>query len=169
MRSNFGKMVVIMEEAWKRTIDYELDMFFKDKKSRGDISKRLMVYSLEWLSVGYFSALYMAGKKFSKNSLSVKCSSDEVEAANRFLEDFFRDSGIGRLKLIGESGTRYVYRLEGCSTCSNMLPLDRQICYFEAGIIAGFLESKLKRRVVVRETLCGGLGDDYCEFVARVR
>ncbi|MFH1126570.1 MAG: V4R domain-containing protein [archaeon] len=157
-----------MEDSWKEAIDRELDVFLKDKELCPNVSKRLMVYSLEWLSVGYFSALYMAGKKFAKNSLSDRCDADSVEKACAFLEDFFMRSGIGKLKLIGDSGTRYVFRLEDCSACRDMHPVEAQICYFEAGIIAGFLESKVKKRVVVRETLCGGLGDDYCEFVARV-
>lgn len=157
-----------MDDSWKKAIDEELDAFFKDERScRHNISKRLLVYSLEWLSVGYFSALYMAGKKFAKNSLAGKCGSDNMRDANVFLEDFFVKAGIGELKLVGESGARYVYRLENCSSCVDMCPVEKQICYFEAGIIAGFLEAKLRKRVVVRETLCGGLGDDCCEFVAR--
>ena len=156
-----------MEDSWKKAIDEELDAFFKDKRSCSHISKRLLIYSLEWLSVGYFSALYMAGKKFAKNSLAEKCVSDSVREANAFLEGFFVKAGIGDLKLVGESGARYVYRLENCSSCAGMCPVEKQICYFEAGIIAGFLEAKLRKRVVVRETLCGGLGDDCCEFVAR--
>lgn len=157
-----------MEESWKEAIDEELDLLFKDKKSHPEVSKRLLVYSLEWLSVGYFSALYMAGKKFAKNSLSGKCDSSDIEKANAFLEEFFDKAGMGKLTLVGVSGARYVYRLENCSSCNGMHSLEKQICYFEAGVIAGFLEAKLKKRVVVRETLCGGLGDDYCEFVARV-
>lgn len=157
-----------MDDLWKKTIEQELDVFLKENKSCENISKKLLIYSLEWLSVGYFSALYMAGKKLAKNSLVEKIESNDMVDVNKFLENFFVKACIGKLKLVGVSDQRYVYRLEECNTCRDIRPVGREICYFEAGIIAGVLEAKLKKRVVIRETLCGGLGDDYCEFIARV-
>ncbi len=37
-------------------------------------------------------------------------------------------------------------------------------CFFQAGLIAGALESVWRQEVDVEETSCAGLGDNYCEF-----
>ena len=158
-----------MIERWEKTINTELDEYFAGKKSGKEsiLSKRAIVYSLEWLSVGYFSALYMAGKKFGKHALAERIKG-KVKDSNEFLSKFFMDLGFGKLKVINSEGPRMVYRLEHCSTCCKMTPVGKQVCFFEAGMIAGVLEAKMGKRVIVQETLCGGLGDECDEFIARV-
>ncbi len=158
-----------MIERWEKTINTELDEYFAGKKQGKEniLSKRAIIYSLEWLSVGYFSALYMAGKKFGKHTLAERVRGN-VRDANDFLMKFFSDMGFGRLKVVNSGGTRFVFRLEHCATCWKMAPVGKQICFFEAGIIAGILEAKIGKRVTVQETLCGGLGDECDEFLARV-
>jgi len=158
-----------MIERWESAINTELDDYFSGKKRGKEsiMSKRAIIYSLEWLSVGYFSALYMAGKKFAKHTLAERIKG-KLPDANIFLEKFFSDLGFGKLKVIGTQNGRYVYRLEHCSTCWEMPPVGKQVCFFEAGLIAGILEAKLGKRVTVTETLCGGLGDDCDEFIARI-
>ncbi len=37
-------------------------------------------------------------------------------------------------------------------------------CFYQAGLIAGALETLWRREVEVEETSCSGLGHDYCEF-----
>lgn len=158
-----------MIERWEKTINAELDEYFAGKKMGKEniMSKRAIIYSLEWLSVGYFSALYMAGKKYAKHALAERIKG-KLPDAHAFLVKFFGDMGFGKLKVIGTQNERYVYRLDHCSTCWQMPPVGKQVCFFEAGLIAGILEAKLGKRVTVTETLCGGLGDDCDEFIARV-
>lgn len=158
-----------MIERWEKTINTELDEYFSGKKPGREsiMSKRAIIYSLEWLSVGYFSALYMAGKKFAKHALAERVKG-KVSDANLFLERFFHDMGFGKLCVVGTKNGRYVYRLEKCATCYKMTPVGKPICFFEAGLISGILEAKLGKRVIVNETLCGGLGDEYDEFIARI-
>lgn len=158
-----------MIERWEKTINTELDEYFAGKKQGKEniLSKRAIIYSLEWLSVGYFSALYMAGKKFAKHSLADRIKG-RVKDSNEFLIKFFGDMGFGKLRIVNTNSSRFVYRLEHCATCWKMAPVGKQVCFFEAGMIAGILEAKTGKRVTVQETLCGGLGDECDEFIARV-
>ncbi len=158
-----------MIERWENTINKELDEYFAGKKRGKEsiMSKRAIIYSLEWLSVGYFSALYMAGKKYAKHALAERIKG-KLPDAHTFLVKFFSDMGFGKLVVEGAQNKRYVYRLEHCSTCWEMPPVGKPVCFFEAGLIAGILEAKLGKRVTVTETLCGGLGDNCDEFIARI-
>lgn len=52
-----------------------------------------------------------------------------------------------------------------CVTCSGMEPVGRTLCHFEGGLIAGAVESILKKRTRAQEVTCiGGLGHDRCGF-----
>jgi predicted hydrocarbon binding protein len=52
-----------------------------------------------------------------------------------------------------------------CVTCSGLKPVGRALCHFEGGLIAGAVESILKKRARAIEVSCiGGLGDDSCGF-----
>lgn len=52
-----------------------------------------------------------------------------------------------------------------CVTCSGLKPVGRPLCHFEGGLIAGAVESILKKRTRALEVSCiGGLGSDACGF-----
>lgn len=52
-----------------------------------------------------------------------------------------------------------------CVTCSGLEPVGRPLCHFEGGLIAGAVESILKKRARAVEVSCiGGLGDASCGF-----
>ena len=52
-----------------------------------------------------------------------------------------------------------------CITCSGMDRVGRMLCHFEGGLIAGVVETILKRRTRAHEVTCiGGMGDDACGF-----
>ena len=52
-----------------------------------------------------------------------------------------------------------------CVTCSGMERVGRILCHFEGGLIAGAVESIVKKRSRAHEVTCiGGLGDDACGF-----
>ncbi len=53
------------------------------------------------------------------------------------------------------------------STSYGMEKIGKPVCFFEAGLIAGILEAKLKKKVTVTEVLCGGLGDKVDEFLIK--
>jgi len=52
-----------------------------------------------------------------------------------------------------------------CVTCSGLEPVGRALCHFEGGLIAGAVESILKKRTRAIEVTCiGGLGHNCCGF-----
>ncbi len=52
-----------------------------------------------------------------------------------------------------------------CVTCSGMTRVGRVLCHFEGGLIAGAVESIVKKRTRALEVTCiGGLGDAACGF-----
>ena len=52
-----------------------------------------------------------------------------------------------------------------CVTCSGMATVGRTLCHFEGGLIAGAVETILKKKSRALEITCiGGLGDDACGF-----
>jgi predicted hydrocarbon binding protein len=52
-----------------------------------------------------------------------------------------------------------------CVTCAGLERVGRILCHFEGGLIAGAVESIVKKRSRAHEVTCiGGLGDDACGF-----
>lgn len=52
-----------------------------------------------------------------------------------------------------------------CATCAGMEPVGRVLCHFEGGMLAGVVESVLKKRARATEVKCmGGLGHDSCSY-----
>lgn len=57
-----------------------------------------------------------------------------------------------------------------CVTCSGLETVGRPLCHFEGGLIAGVVETVLKKTIRAHETTCiGGLGHDNCGFDLEVR
>jgi predicted hydrocarbon binding protein len=99
---------------------------------------------------------YLAGKKLGRSLGITK------------LEDFLGlcaalKVGIIKVPVLTESKI-HVDVFE-CVTCSGMTPVGRVLCHFEGGLIAGTVESVLKKRTRATEVTCiGGLGDSACGF-----
>ena len=52
-----------------------------------------------------------------------------------------------------------------CVTCAGLATVGRTLCHFEGGLIAGAVESIVKKRAKAHEVTCiGGLGHDACGF-----
>ncbi|MFQ6020989.1 MAG: V4R domain-containing protein [Candidatus Aenigmatarchaeota archaeon] len=128
---------------------------------------RTLIHSLQWISVGYSSALYFAGKKLGKEIISEDIKGKDIKAILKEIASLFRKYGIGKIESKEVEEKRAVVQLKESASSYNMDPIGKTICFFEAGLIAGILEEKLKKKVTVRETRCGGLGDEVDEFVIR--
>lgn len=95
--------------------------------------------------------------KIIGNKLGLKTEKAMVEKV--------RDLKIGILKIVSSRGKKKVLHLTESATASGIPNIGRPICFFEAGLFAGMLESITNRRIDLKETKCGGLGDNACEFV----
>jgi predicted hydrocarbon binding protein len=81
------------------------------------------------------------------------------------LQMAFKTSGTGLIKLIEfRKDKLIVYQVEECSDCWGIKDLNKSVCHFTGGVIAGALEYSLKRTVGFAETMCKAKGDSCCEF-----
>jgi len=56
-----------------------------------------------------------------------------------------------------------------CVTCAGLTPVGRKLCSFEGGLIAGVMESIVKKPVTATEVTCiGGLGHKTCGFDVQI-
>jgi predicted hydrocarbon binding protein len=105
---------------------------------------------------GAAGTAYIAGKKLG------------ISLGFRKLEDFVAlctSLKIGIIKVPVLTSSRIHVDVYECVTCSGMKTVGRTLCHFEGGLIAGAVESVLKKRTRAQEVTCiGGLGHDSCGF-----
>jgi len=105
---------------------------------------------------GAAGTAYVAGKRLGL-SLGLKKLEDFLDLCKTL------KVGIIEVPLLAETRIRVdVYE---CVTCSGLKTVGRPLCHFEGGLIAGVVESILKKRTRAHEITCiGGLGDKACGF-----
>jgi predicted hydrocarbon binding protein len=103
---------------------------------------------------GAAGTAYVAGKKLG-NSLGLSKLEQFLELCSTL------KIGIIEVPILTES--RIHVDVYECVTCSGMRTVGRTLCHFEAGLIAGVVETVVKKRAKAREVTCiGGLGHDTC-------
>lgn len=99
---------------------------------------------------------YVAGKKLGLSLGITK------------LEDFLalcKELKVGVIEVPVLTESRIRIDVYECVTCSGLTVVGRTLCQFEGGLIAGVVESVLKKRTRAQEVTCiGGLGDKACGF-----
>lgn len=105
---------------------------------------------------GAAGTAYIAGKKLG------------ISLGLAKIEDFLhlcRTLKIGIIKVPVLTANKIHVDVYECVTCSGLATVGRTLCHFEGGLIAGVVESVLKKRTRAREVTCiGGLGHDACGF-----
>jgi predicted hydrocarbon binding protein len=105
---------------------------------------------------GAAGTAYVAGKKLGM-SLQMK----DLESFLALCESL----KIGIVKVPVLTAHKVHVDVFECVTCSGMEPVGRTLCHFEGGMIAGVVETVVKKRTRAIEVTCiGGLGDDACGF-----
>ena len=145
--------------------DKELKNIVKKKNKN---FPRTLVLGLQWVSVGYSSALYFAGKKIGKEVVSSELKGSEVKDILKETVQVFKSLGIGSLSVKSIEEKKAVLVLKKGTTASGMAPVGKAVCFFEAGLISGILEGRLKKSITVTETKCGGLGHPAEEFIVKL-
>ena len=70
---------------------------------------------------------------------------------------------IGIIEVPTVTESRIYVDVYECVTCSGLKTVGRTLCHFEAGLIAGVVETIVKKRAKAREVTCiGGLGHESC-------
>jgi uncharacterized protein len=110
----------------------------------------------EIMGRGAAGTAYVAGKKLGL-SLGLTKLEDFLELCKTL------KIGVIDVPVIAETRIRVdVYE---CVTCAGLETVGRTLCHFEGGLIAGVVESVLKKRTRAHEVTCiGGLGDEACGF-----
>jgi predicted hydrocarbon binding protein len=109
---------------------------------------------------GAAGTAYVAGKK-----LGTSLGLTNLDA---FLE-LCRQLKIGIIKVPIVAQNRIKVDVYECVTCSGLEPVGRTLCHFEGGLIAGVVESVMKKPAKAQEVTCiGGLGHDSCGFDIRL-
>ena len=86
------------------------------------------------------------------------------------VKEFVYDSNIGILKLIdnAEKPDQMILQLGECVTCSGMPNIGKKICHFEVGLVAGFVQTYVKKHVHAYESKCNANGDACCEVTVEL-
>lgn len=103
---------------------------------------------------GAAGTAYVAGKKLG-SSLGLTKLEQFLELCNTL------KIGIIEVPILTES--RIHVDVYECVTCSGLRTVGRTLCHFESGLIAGVVETVMRKRAKAREITCiGGLGHDTC-------
>jgi uncharacterized protein len=120
---------------------------------------RLVAFE-EILGRGAAGPAYVAGKRLGK-ALGLP----DVSAFLKLCEDL----NIGKIKVPKQDETSLYVDVYECVTCAGLSPVGRKLCSFEGGLIAGVMESILKKPVTATEITCiGGLGHKTCGFDVQI-
>jgi hypothetical protein len=83
----------------------------------------------------------------------------------QFIQDLFREMGLGDLELSEKGNFRYIYQIKDCPVCGLFKDIpDKKVCQPTVDAIYRFFAEDLGLEGEVQETKCLNVEDDYCEF-----
>jgi len=83
----------------------------------------------------------------------------------QFIQDLFKEIGLGELKLSEKGNFRYIYRVRDSPICDLFKDIpDKKVCQPTTDAITRFFAEDLGLEGEVQETRCKNIGDEYCEF-----
>ena len=108
-------------------------------------------------------AMYNAGQFVAKSCFPNPEMSNPENICST-LSKVFERLKIGILEPVQINPAVWNFKLDESASAHETLIRGNSLCYFEAGLIAGYVTKNLDRDVIVRETKCIGTGSSYCEF-----
>jgi len=177
-------MEKIIEDLEKDLIDIiegkPLKILRKELGDNVDIrALRMVIFALQWTSVGYQSALRLAGMRLGKriggNSKKAELSL-VLEEIKKLIEAL--RNGKVELEIIGDFKDVQLKIFESSLT-TGIPNVSQNLCFFEEGFIEGYLDGIISSKgaiiagggrfnitkVSVEEEKCIGLGDEFCGFL----
>ncbi|MDD2697100.1 MAG: hypothetical protein PHE52_03025 [Candidatus Pacebacteria bacterium] len=155
------------------------------RKEFGDIADirllRMVVFGLQWASVGYQSALRLAGMKLGKR-LGTNCEKSELSLILEEIKKIFEYLREGRIEIeIMPKMRGAQLKIYESSLTAGVPNILQNLCFFEEGFIEGYLDGVISKQrsiviagsegnindVSVEEKRCIGLGDDFCGFLIK--
>ncbi|MBN2330836.1 MAG: hypothetical protein JXC85_03405 [Candidatus Aenigmarchaeota archaeon] len=155
---------------YEKEIDRILKSLLQGKGAAGsniDINiEKLLTFSLKQISVGYDSALYLAGFR-SGASFAKGLGVHDSEKLKKNMEQMFSRSGMGLAEITGMAPL--TMKVDKSSTCYGIQTAEKPICFFKAGFFAGAVSEVQGKKVACIETKCHAKGDKHCEFQINVQ
>ncbi|MFH1036728.1 MAG: V4R domain-containing protein [Patescibacteria group bacterium] len=142
---------------------------------------RMVVFSLQWASVGYQSALRLAGMKLG-NKIGTSSEKTELSLVLEEIKKMLEALGEGRVEVEIEPELKGAQiKIHESSLTANVPNVMQTLCFFEEGFIEGYIDGVISKigslavaggqtsvnKVTVEEKRCIGLGDDFCGFLIK--
>jgi len=177
------KLLEDLEKDLKEVLEgKELIEKRKDLGDKIDIRLcRMIVYSLQWASVGYQSALRFAGMKFGRRlgESSEKTELSLVLEEIKKIIEYLRGGKV-EIEIMSEAKSVQLKIYDSYLT-SGIPNILQNLCFFEEGFIEGYLDGVIKKNgslavaaqgisilgVSCQEIRCIGLGDKFCGFLIK--
>lgn len=160
--SDFPKFEIYDKKVFDKIKRFNLNVIMLGKplrkalKDYTSLSIFQVAYLGMWLSsTGSHTLLYWIGKNSGMELGGKK--------KTKYLIDFAKNLKLGFIE-IKKSKDKFNFTVDECAFCSGSKNINKRICSYLAGLIAGFLESSYKKRFTVVETKCVANGDKKCEF-----
>jgi predicted hydrocarbon binding protein len=142
---------------------------------------RMIVYSLQWASVGYQSVLRFAGMKLGKR-LGEDSEKTELSLVLEEIKKIFEYLRGGRVEIeIMPEAKGVQLKIYDSYLTSGIPNILQNLCFFEEGFIEGYLDGVIAKNgslavasqgisvlgVTCQEIRCVGLGDKFCGFLIK--
>jgi len=142
---------------------------------------RMIVFSLQWASVGYQSALRYAGMKFGRR-MGENSEKTEFSLVLEEIKKLIEGLKGGKVEIEIMPELRNVQlKIYESSLTAQVPNILQNLCFFEEGFIEGYLDGVISKKgplavagqtlsiskVDVREKRCVGLGDKFCGFLIK--
>lgn len=142
---------------------------------------RMVIFSLQWASVGYQSALRLAGMKFGRR-LGENSEKTELSLVLEEIKKIIETLGEGKVEIKMMPVLKGAeIRISESYLAAGVPSALQSLCFFEEGFIEGYLDGVISKkgslavaggeggvtRASVEEKRCVGLGDDFCGFLIK--
>lgn len=177
------KLIQELEKELKEMIEGKI--LPTKRKELGDLVDlrflRMVNFSLQWTSVGYQSALRLAGMKLGKR-LGGNSERRELLSVLEEIKTIIEGLKIGKVEIKTSSGVKNIeFKIYHSALTIEVPTIFQKLCFFEEGFIEGYLDGAISKtgaltvreeaitvsKVRVEEKRCVGLGDDCCLFLIK--
>lgn len=139
---------------------HDIASMFKMEKPEEGIPKSLLsVFRLlvvkNLLRGRLYTTAYNSGKEIGL-SPSLKTKKDFIKIVKRL--------NLGRVEIVKFDSDDIKIKLYNGITALGIKHSHKPICFFEAGIFAGFSENIFRKIINLKETKCKAMGNIYCQF-----
>ncbi|MHC1567262.1 MAG: V4R domain-containing protein [Candidatus Syntropharchaeia archaeon] len=153
-----------LENNWKEGFGMWLSYIVDMQMAFEDVVPYDVRYNLPYVFIyetGVRSGKRVCNWLFKNFNLEGK----SVKERTYYTDAFFTSSGAGEIEFIKEEKK---LRFKGGTFFTKMYGvIDKKVCSYIAGFIAGLTSCCMGREFVVEEVRCASAGDPHCEFVVR--